>query len=235
MNSAIRILFRTLILALVIGIVVVFALLIRTAVVGNRSNVPRSYVERAYMDAVEAVKVDPKNAKARIALAKAYIALGRYGDAIEQALIATKLDRKSMDAFTTLGIAYNKAGKYDDAIKTLEKAVKMQGLGDIQGMAYENLAQAYEAKGNLEKSIACYENAYTQLQEDINIGYEYAAALEKAGKIQEAIYIYQDIVAYVPTEQKAKDELIRLNAKLEAERNKQTPKASSASSDTVKR
>ncbi len=219
MGSFTRLFFRAVILALIVGIVIAFGMLGKLAITGTKPAVPRTYVERAYMDAEEAVKANPKNSKARTALAKAYIAVGRYGDAIEQASIATRLDRSSTDAYMTLGIAENKTGRYADAIVALEKAINLKtGTAELYSQAWFTLGEAYENSGNLAKSVDAYKNAYYQSSQDVEVGYTYAKALEKAGQIQDAIYVYQDIIAFMPDEKKAKDELVRLNAALETKK-----------------
>lgn len=221
MSSLTRLFFRAVILALVVGIVIALGLLGKLAITGTKPTVPRTYAERAYMDAEEAVKANPESPKARVALAKAYIAVGRYGDAIEQASIATRLDRSSTDAYMTLGIAENKTGRYGDAIAALEKAVNLKtGTAELYSQAWFALGQAYESGGNLAKAVNAYKNAYYQSSQDVEVGYAYAKALEKVGQIQNAIYVYQDIIAFIPNEQKAKDELVRLNAVLEAAKKK---------------
>jgi len=236
MNVYARLFFRAIILALMIGIVVVLGLLAKTAVVHQAPAVPRTYVERAYMDAEQAVKADPRNAKARIALAKAYIAVDRFNNAIEQASVATRLDRKSMDAYMTLGIAYNRTNQHDAAISTLKKALMVeQGTAELQSQVYDNLGQAYEATGNIPDAIKAYGAAYDSSGQDINIGYSYASMLEKAGKSQEALTIYKDIVAFVPDEKKAQDELVRLSAKLQSSKKGSAPKAATPPSTAAKR
>ncbi|MHB8842386.1 MAG: tetratricopeptide repeat protein [Candidatus Aquicultor sp.] len=235
MNVYARLFFRAIILALMIGIVVVLGLLAKTAVVRNAPAVPRTYVERAYVDAEEAVKGDPRNAKARVALAKADIAVGRFNNAIEQASVATRLDRKSMDAYMTLGIAYNRTNQHDAAISTLKKALQVeQGTAELQIQVYDNLGQAYEATGNIPDAVSSYGAAYDSSGQDINIGYSYARMLEKAGKPQEALIIYKDIVAFVPDEKKAQDELVRLTTELQASKKGPAAKATTAPSTKAK-
>ena len=236
MNTYARLFFRVVIFALIAGIIVVLGLLAKLAIVGGEPTVPRTYIERAYMDAEEAVKSDPKNARARVALAKAYIAVGRYNDAIDQASIGVRLDNKSMDAYMTLGIAYNKAGQYDNAIVALNKAINNgeRGTAELQYQAYINLGQAYEAQGNMTKAVEAYSSAYDASSQDVNVGYLYAGALEKVGRIQDAINVYEDIVAYTPDDKKARDELIRLNAVLEAQKKEPAKKATAPATKNSK-
>ncbi|HZD59193.1 MAG TPA: tetratricopeptide repeat protein [Anaerolineae bacterium] len=236
MNVFGRLFFRVLIFALIAGIVAVVGLLAETALVGVNPKAPRTYIERAYMDAKDAVKADPKNPNARTALAKAYIAIGQYNKAVEQGSIATRLDRESVDAHLTLGIAQNKAGQYANAAKTLRRALTLKGgTGELYGQAWLNLGQAYESQGKMEDALAAYKKASFMFSEDINVSYVYARALEKAGKLKEAVEVYEDIVMYVPDEQKAKDEIKRLNAALESKKKESTSKVAPTASGTSTR
>jgi len=75
--------------------------------------------------------------------------VGRYDEAVQNALRSLESDQAYVDAYNTLGAAYHDLGLYDKSISAFEKAVYFSG-----GRAYKslmNLAALYSKKGRWQE------------------------------------------------------------------------------------
>ena len=76
---------------LIVGIVVVAGALLRFVFAGGRTDAPRTELERAVVEAEQAVKANPDDPTARVKLAAAYLEQGSGGLALTQARFAVRL------------------------------------------------------------------------------------------------------------------------------------------------
>ncbi|MDI6716169.1 MAG: tetratricopeptide repeat protein [Actinomycetota bacterium] len=195
-----------------IGVALIFVV---KAVLYNQPTTPRTEVEREIMDAEAAVKSSPTSVKARIMLSLAYSRAGRYNEAIEEASIAVKLDNNNATAYYALGVARSRAGDTEEAIAALNKCVKLNtGLADVYQQAYYELGEIYMREGKYKDAIKAYYGALSEGPEATYVVIALARAYEKAGETKNAIEQYRSILDYDPTNQEAKDALVRLGVKL---------------------
>lgn len=90
----------------------------------------------------EAVRKNPRDLAARIALGTAYLDLGQYDKAITQFKEAQKLDKENQEVFVYLGKAYMAKGADSKALQQFDKEIDLYGRA---GYARENklLEEAY--------------------------------------------------------------------------------------------
>lgn len=199
-------LLRVATIALAVAILAIAGAFVRFFVLGARSEVPRSEMERAVLAAEEAVRADPETSSARVKLASAYLEQGAKGSAEEQAKIAVRLDPEDPAAHYVLGLVQAARGDDRTAVKTLTKAANTEGqLGPFYQDVWASLSKAQLRLGE-EK------NALTSIEKAINFGPENAALLYERGQIYEqskewadALYDYSLAIQYVPDYEAARD------------------------------
>ena len=115
---------------------------------GNVSLAKRDY-DAAIASFTEAIRIDPKDAKAYSSRGIAYEGKGDMDKALADYSEAIHVDPKSAVAFYNRGIAYVKKGDLDKAIADYTEAI---GLDPKMAQAYANRAAAYEKKGDKAKA-----------------------------------------------------------------------------------
>ncbi len=145
--------------------------------------------ESAIADYNEAIRLDPKSAKAYNNRGNAYAAKGNNDRAIADYTEAIRLDpNKGGSAvigggFNNRGFAYYAKGDYDRAIADYDEAIR---LDPKFALAYNNRGNAYYAKGEYNRAIADYDGAIRLDPKDSSAYFNrgranlYAGALPKA-------------------------------------------------------
>lgn len=202
---------RGLIYVLVAAIIFVFILLINSYVNQTKNKTPRTEAERAIIVAETAVKADPNDPKARASLAAAYLAAGRYSDALKQADYAIKLNPDEGTGYLVKGIAQRELGQFDDAIKNIEMALKDQSkTADWYMKAWIELALTYEKKGDLKKAKEALDSAIGFFPEGADLYYERARISEKLGNYYGALLDYQAVLEFDPDNRQAREAINRI-------------------------
>lgn len=201
---------------LILAIVVVGGLTIKAMLEPERSNEPRTALERDYMDAKAAVKANPKSAKARLQLGIVLASMGRYDDSINELKQAMRLDPKNREAHYAMGLVYKDKGDEEKAIDYLEKAIKLHAdefPGSIYSEAYYDMGQIYYEQKKYDKAIEAFEKAEMGNPTASDVVLALAEAYEKAGRKQDAISAYRGVLRLDSENKEAKDGLKRLGAK----------------------
>ena len=73
----------------------------------------------------EAIRLNPKHAGARIALAEEWIRVGRLDEAANEAAAAVRLTPENPDAFKTMGNVLASQGRIDEAVKAYSEAGRL--------------------------------------------------------------------------------------------------------------
>lgn len=171
----------------VAGIVVMLGLLVDHLVFGGgASSAPRTEAERAVFAATEAVEANPEDPAARVKLASAYLEQGAVDAALKQARLAVQMDPADPTAYYVLGLAYERAGDGEAAMENLERATTTEGqLAAFYQDANVALARVYLADGRTE-------DAFTAMDQAIDLGPENAVLLHQRGLMYEEIGEYAD-------------------------------------------
>lgn len=117
----------------------------------------------------DAVRKNPRNLAARIALGTAYLDIGRYDDAITQFKEAQKLDKENQEVFVYLGKAYMAKGWDDRALQLFDKEIDLYAKA---GYAQENplLEEAYFQGGVIYWKRKKYDKAAEYVRGALEIG-----------------------------------------------------------------
>ncbi|WP_180274613.1 serine protease [Tychonema bourrellyi] len=148
-------------------------------------------------DLNEAIKLDPKDAKAYYNRGFVYYKKGDNDNALKDYNEAIKLDPKYAIAYNNRGLVYLGKGDYDNALKDFNEAIKLD----------PKFAQAYVNRGAVYSDKGDNDNALKDFNEAIKLDPKYALAYdtrglvyEKMGNQEKAIADFQKALLYCGTE-----------------------------------
>ncbi len=163
--------------------------------------------KNALADFNEALKIMPKFARALEARAGILIGQGKFDPAIADLNKAISLDAKSSAAYNNRGMAYLGKKEYPKALADFTKAVELDPMDpksySARGTAYITSGDPVRALADLNKAIELDPKLTVAL---LNRGTLYAGKGEKA----KAKADFQAVLAIIPDNQQAKDQLAAL-------------------------
>jgi tetratricopeptide (TPR) repeat protein len=134
---------------------------------------------RRYNAAIEsmraAVRLDPRDERARLGLADALVASGQLGDAVRELTNTLDLFPTSGRARYALGVAYQRQGGYVDARQELDKAAAMKPLLGLNSI--------YQTIGALARSQQQYDDAIAAFSARVDLVPNDAAAHRELGEM----------------------------------------------------
>ncbi len=204
---------------LVAAVLIAGGLVINSFVSPKKSDVPRTEAERSVMLAEKAVKADPNDPLARGNLAAAYLAVGRYSDALREAQYTMRLNPDEGTGYLVAGIALRELGKYNSAIEYLKKALQDKSkTSDWYLRVHLELATTYEAKNDYKNAKKSLDNAIGNFPEAADLYYERARITEKLGDLKSALEDYKAVLEFIPDDKKAQEAVARLEKALSKEK-----------------
>ncbi len=213
MNRWTPLLLKATIFILVVAILGTLGALTRYALVDKKMSTPRTETERDLYLAVQAVKANPNDAKARIKLASVYLEMGRVNAAIDEAKTAAKISPNDPDALYTIGIANKQRGDLDEAVKSLTKATKLTGeLAPFYQTCWLEIGRVQVERKDYKAAVRAYNASLGYGPESASILYELAKAYDLSGDKTNAISYYKEALEYVPDYQEALVALERLKS-----------------------
>ena len=149
---------------------------------------------------------DPEDLQARIALGNAYIADGRYQDAIDQLSQALELSQNEnhRGILTGLAFAYMGAGNPTEAASYFTRVAEIsESTGGVARDRVLETAYYYLGKLALDDSRAADAEGFLKKaigveQSDSDASYLLGKAFEAEGKYKEAVEVYKNALAFVP-------------------------------------
>ena len=150
----------------------------------------------------EAIRLDPKDARAHSGRAFAYFKKGNRDTALADYSEAIRLDPKNANAYYNRGTAYGKKGDLDKAIADLTEAIR---LDPKLAEAYGNRGRAYEKKGEWDKAIADF-SVLIRLDPKDARGYSARGwAYEKKREWDKAIADFSEVIRLDPKDARGYD------------------------------
>ena len=133
------------------------------------------------------------------------------GDGINKGFLSVIKDYGGTDAGNLAryyaGDCYLRTGDYNNAVKYLKDFSTSSKM--VQARAYKLLADAYGELGKNDEAISNYKKAANHFSEDTHNSAEYlyygASLAEKAGKTNEAIELYKQVIDKFPTSTSAQE------------------------------
>ena len=114
------------------------------------------YGHRAIADFNEAVRLDPRNAKAFYNRGSVWTFKGNFDQAIADYSAAIRLNPKDIWAYGNRGAAWASMGEFDQAIADYNEAIR---LDPRYARAYHNRGLVRASKGEFDQAIADYNEA----------------------------------------------------------------------------
>lgn len=156
----------------------------------------------------KALRINPKEAKAHLNLAKVSHKIGNEEQYVEHQYLAFTLqpDLGSAEDHFLLGEAQKKLGNRTRAIYCYEQAIKLQPHFDE---AYRRLGQLFQEIGKPKNAIACYQAAIRHNPQDANFHFSLGELLEKQGSWDYAVKAYRRVLELQPKYPQAPQKLNR--------------------------
>jgi serine/threonine protein kinase/tetratricopeptide (TPR) repeat protein len=153
------------------------------------------WTQKALTSAQAADQINDKLPEVHSVLGSAYIATGKYAQAITELKRAISLAPSSDEAYRRLGAAYLASGDYPHAIEAFQKGVDLNSYFWVNQNA---LADAYFRSGDYAKALQGFQQV-TVLAPDVDAGYENIGNVyAQQGKYQEAVPYFQKALAIEP-------------------------------------
>jgi len=164
-----------------------------------------SMAQRAVTTAEEAVRKEPNNVSARLALANSYLQSERYQDAVAQYDEVLKVVVDHRGALLGRGNAFLLLDDQANASKDYERLVEVASGGE-QANADPQLEEAYYRLGDIalrqgrnDEAIELLTSALAISRTDADAMNLLGAAYVKTGKAEDAVPVLKRAIAFVPT------------------------------------
>lgn len=161
-------------------------------------------IDNLVAEAQQAVRDDPQNVDARLALAEIYMLGGRWMAAIEQAQMAAELAPDDLRIKFILGIAFANSGQPQESIEPLEAFLDSMLDADMLGLNKQYLAalyflgDSYLQLGQFEAAIAPLEAAVMFNRANADAIYKLAQAYIGLQEYERALLALEEAITFVP-------------------------------------
>lgn len=135
-----------------------------------------------------------------------YKAIEAYQNAV------TASEGKTWVPFSNLGNVYKLVGDYDNAEKAYNKAIEISPVSSLY-LAKIDLYRL-DMKKSVDEISVVYKEAIAKNADDLDIVTKYAAYLRDNGKNEESLAYWKIAAEKIPTDQRYKDEIAALEAKI---------------------
>lgn len=150
--------------------------------------------QKNYDESINAFKraydAKPTEAQPLSALVRAYLTAGKDAEALALLQKLIKENPNNVAAHLLLAQVYESKGNMDLAIEAYENVTRLAPKMDI---AYQALVIFYNKQGKSDKAYVTLSNGLKENPGNPNLLYVKAGLLESAGKVDEAIHIYEDL------------------------------------------
>jgi tetratricopeptide (TPR) repeat protein len=199
--------------ALAFALMAVIAVFGVSYCIGQRGRGNDELVRRDIARYEQAVIDDPASLQARLALAEAYLAQGRYRDAQEQYQAAIQIEPQSVVALVGMGRAALNAGDEELAIASFRDVIDLAAKSDLPGDLVEAshyyLARIYLDQGDTDAAIEELQQALAIDRVDADAWYLLGQTYLQVDDLDGAIDAFSRAVTFVPNFREAYEGLAR--------------------------
>jgi tetratricopeptide (TPR) repeat protein len=144
-----------------------------------------------YVDAArrytEALKLNPKNARAHEGLGLMLVMQQRLDEATAHFRTAAELDPGDPDVHYSLGMALSKTGAEQEAADEYRTVVR---LDPTHWRAYRSLGNSFHRRGMMDSALSCYRRVISIMPTQPDGYFDVAVALHRTGRVAEAGKMY---------------------------------------------
>jgi tetratricopeptide (TPR) repeat protein len=157
----------------------------------------------------KALSIDPRHVKSLVNSSRLFIDQKRNDEAIDRLTKASELDPESLEVSRLLARTYVAQGKTDEAIEAYKRVVE---LHDNDAWSLNNLGLLLLETGKADEALPLFAKA-TELRKDVAAFHNnFGMALEHTGRFKAAAAAYTDALTADPGYEKAKLNLMRVEA-----------------------
>jgi len=145
---------------------------------------PRESIEKGVEMAQKALAMDDSTPTAHAFLGLFYCLKREHDQAIAEAERAVALEPGSAFSYLDYGVILNYAGRPEEAIPVLQKAIRLNPVGD--SVNFFNLGFAYRLTGRFEEAVLAYKKALQRSPDNFLAHVALTATYSMMGREQEA-------------------------------------------------
>lgn len=151
-----------------------------------------------------AVRDNPDDPEARVALAEYYLGKGMYSQAIEQTDQVLSTFPENTGALLIAGITYTRSGQAQKAIAPLEKFIALRkdspmAMSDTAlQTAYYFLGESYNVLGQPAQALPALESALQINSTDADALYQAGMSAQAMNEHEKAVEFFHEAVRFVP-------------------------------------
>jgi tetratricopeptide (TPR) repeat protein len=154
--------------------------------------------------------IDPRYEKAYLEEARLLVKRGDLQGAVTAYNNVIRINNVNGDALRELGTVYYAAGNYGASESSYRKALVLLAPDEKDPATYYNLSTTLYAEKKIPEAVSYAEKAYdtkdalNDVNAEANVVYNYALMLDEAGKTDEAIPLYSEVLKLNPNHEKTK-------------------------------
>jgi serine/threonine protein kinase/tetratricopeptide (TPR) repeat protein len=156
----------------------------------------RLWADKAVAAAQQGKRLDENLVEVRIAAATAYLATGKFNEAIVELQQALKLAPNSDDAYRRLAVAYRRAGRVDDSRRMNEEAIR---VNPYYWLNHNAMGEAALRIGDNLRAEQAFSKVIELEPDNVNGFNNLGAIYLMTGRYPEAATAFQRATELVPT------------------------------------
>jgi tetratricopeptide (TPR) repeat protein len=157
----------------------------------------------------KALSIDPHHVKSHVNLSRVFIDQKRNDDALDRLTRAAEIDPLSNEVYRLLGRTYHAQGKTDEAVEAYRRAIE---LNELDAWSMNNLGLLFLEKQRADEALPLIAKAVELRNEEPAFHNNLGMALEHAGRFRDAATAYHNALTADPGNDKAKQNLARVEA-----------------------
>jgi len=157
-------------------------------------SVKQGNLNKAIVQTIKAVDLDPSNGTAAYNLAYALEDKNDFHQAVEWYSKAIKADSSLIPAYSALGRLYNDLNQTVDAVLILNLAKRKYPDSETIYLVYKNLGNAYLLQGLTDEALKYLELSYSLNSSEPETNLFLARAYEAAGQMNKSIEQWQNYI-----------------------------------------
>jgi tetratricopeptide (TPR) repeat protein len=164
---------------------------------------------KAEMAFEKALSIDPRHVKSLVNLSRVFIDQKRHDEAIDRLTRAAEIDPDSGEVYRLLGRTYHTQGQTEEAVDAYRRAIE---LNERDAWSMNNLGLLFIETDRADEALPLLAQAVDLRKEVPEFHNNLGMALEHTGRFKAAATAYNGALTVDPRYEKAKQNLVRVEA-----------------------